>query len=42
VAREGRTKRDMAETARNLLDRPGVGETSVVLVDARFTGGAVL
>jgi Mrp family chromosome partitioning ATPase len=40
VAREGRTKRDMAETARNLLDRLGVGDTSVVLVDARSAGGA--
>jgi polysaccharide biosynthesis transport protein len=35
VAREGVTKRDRVETARNLLDRLGVGETSVVLVDAR-------
>jgi capsular polysaccharide biosynthesis protein/Mrp family chromosome partitioning ATPase len=40
VAREGRTKRDLAETTRNLLDRLGVGESSVVLVEARSAGGA--
>ena len=40
VAREGQTKRDMAETARNLLDRLGVRDTSVVLVEARSAGGA--